>query len=75
MEYSESESVPARTLPSRLRLIRPIRDTNGRSHFGEEVYVLSEIHNLDRRMFLVRPADGTTTFVFPGEVGIAATEE
>ncbi len=55
--------------PCNLR--RPIRDRAGRSRFNETPIVLREVFNLDRRMYLVKFADGATTFVFPDEVDLA----
>ena len=52
----------------RCRLLRPVRDHAGTTHFGEEPEILRELRNLERRMFLVRFDDGQTTFVFPDEV-------
>jgi hypothetical protein len=50
------------------RLLRPIRDHEGRIRFEERPQVLRRISNLEREMFLVRFDDGATTFVFPDEV-------
>jgi hypothetical protein len=52
------------------RLLRPVRDHEGRTRFGEQPTILRQIHNLDRSMFLVQFADGATTFLFPDEVAI-----
>ena len=52
----------------RCRLLKPIRDRNGRIHFGEVPVILRELVNLGRQMFLVQFGDGSTTFVFPEEV-------
>ena len=49
-------------------LRRPIRDRAGRSRFSETPVILRELSNLDRRMYLVKFADGATTFVFPDEI-------
>ena len=49
-------------------LKRPVRDRDGVNHFHEKPRVLREVINLDRRMFLVKFDDGTTTFLFPDEV-------
>ncbi|HKV53652.1 MAG TPA: hypothetical protein VJN94_03325 [Candidatus Binataceae bacterium] len=51
-------------------LKRPVRDRQGVSHFKEKPVVLREVTNLDRRMFLVQFADGSTTFLFPDELSI-----
>jgi hypothetical protein len=53
-------------------LRRPIRDRAGRSRFTETPVVLREMQNLDRRMYLVKFADGATTFVFPDEIEMAS---
>lgn len=52
------------------RLLRPVRDREGRSRFQEHPLILREINNLDRQMYLVRFEDGSTTFVFPDEVSL-----
>jgi hypothetical protein len=52
-------------------LRRPIRDRSGRSRFNEVPVILREVFNLDRHMYLVKFADGATTFVFPDEVDVA----
>ncbi len=52
-------------------LRRPIRDRAGRSRFDERPVIVREMLNLDRRMFLVKFADGATTFVFPEEIEVA----
>ena len=52
------------------RLLKPVRDHDGRSRFQEQPRILREINNLDRRMFLVQFPDGATTFLFPDEVVI-----
>lgn len=53
---------------NRCMLLRPIRDREGRTRFGEQPRILREVHNLDRQMFLVEFEDGATTFVFPHEI-------
>lgn len=50
------------------RLLRPVRDQRGLSHFNEQPRILRELDNLDRHMYLVRFDDGSTTFLFPYEV-------
>jgi hypothetical protein len=52
-------------------LRRPIRDRAGRSRFTETPVILREMSNLDRLMYLVKFADGATTFVFPDEIEVA----
>ena len=52
------------------RLLRPVRDHEGRTRFGEQPTILRQIRNLDRSMYLVQFADGATTFLFPDEVAI-----
>jgi hypothetical protein len=52
-------------------LRRPIRDRSGRTRFSETPTILREMLNLDRRMYLVKFADGATTFVFPDEIEVA----
>ncbi len=52
-------------------LRRPIRDRSGRSRFSETPVILREVCNLDRLMYLVKFADGATTFVFPDEIELS----
>jgi hypothetical protein len=52
------------------RLLKPVRDREGRSHFRETPLILQEIWNLDRVMYLVRFDDGSTTLLFPDEIEI-----
>jgi hypothetical protein len=58
------------TLGRRCRLLKPVRDHEGRSRFNEEPRIVREIQNLDRRMYLVQFNDGATTFLFPDEVEV-----
>jgi hypothetical protein len=51
-------------------LLKPVRDQQGQTHFSEKPRILREVNNLNRRMFLVQFADGSTTFLFPDEVNI-----
>jgi hypothetical protein len=53
------------------RLLRPVRDREGRSHFKERALILREIENLDRTMYLVQFEDGARTFLFPHEVAVS----
>jgi len=39
---------------------------------GESAQIIREVNNLERRMLLVRFDDGTTTFLFPHEIAVAA---
>ena len=64
METAQTEVVEGR----RCRLLRPVRDRSGRSRFNEQVRILREVFNLNRRMFLVQFGDGATTFLFPDEI-------
>jgi hypothetical protein len=50
------------------RLLKPVRDREGHSRFGERPRIIREVRNLDRVMYLVQFEDGTTTFVFPHEI-------
>jgi hypothetical protein len=50
------------------RLVRPVRDTQGKSRFAEEPLILRTVDNLGRHMYLVRFDDGSTTFLFPNEI-------
>ncbi len=54
----------------RCRLLKPVRDHEGRTRFEEQPTILRRITNLDRNMYLVRFGDGATTFLFPDEVSI-----
>jgi len=64
MVTSNAEAVVGR----HCRLLRPVRDHEGRTRFGEKPKVLREVNNLERRMLLVQFDDGATTFLFPDEV-------
>jgi len=52
------------------RLLKPVRDHDGRTRFAEHPRILREVSNLDRRMYLVEFPDRATTFLFPDEVVI-----
>jgi hypothetical protein len=52
----------------RCKLLRPVRDHEGRVRFQERPEIVQEIENLGRRMLLVRFDDGANTFLFPHEV-------
>lgn len=52
------------------QLLKPVRDQQGRTRFNEKPEILREVDNLNRRMFLVRFADGATTFLFPDEINV-----
>ncbi|MGH7905744.1 MAG: hypothetical protein ACREP6_03865 [Candidatus Binataceae bacterium] len=58
------------SLEQRCKLLRPVRDHEGRSRFGEMPRIVREVQNLGRRMYLVEFADGATTFVFPHEIAL-----
>ncbi len=64
MEDRQAEAVAGRYC----KLVRPVRDGQGRSRYTEQPRVLREIDNLGRRMYLVKFDDGTTTFLFPDEI-------
>ena len=64
MAISDAEAVVGRYC----RLLRPVRDHEGRTRFGEKPKVLREVNNLERHMLLVQFDDGATTFLFPDEV-------
>ena len=64
MAISNAEAVVGR----HCRLLRPVRDHEGRMRFGEKPKVLREVNNLERHMLLVQFDDGATTFLFPDEV-------
>jgi hypothetical protein len=50
------------------KLAAPVRDSDGRLRFRENLKIVREIYNLGRRMLLVRFDDGATTYLFPNEV-------
>jgi hypothetical protein len=52
------------------RLVRPVRDHEGRGRFNEEPLIVKEVENLGRLMYLVKFDDGSTTFLFPSEVSL-----
>lgn len=52
------------------RLLKPVRDHQGRTRFGESPRILCELINLGRRMYLVEFEDRATTFLFPNEIAI-----
>lgn len=58
------------TVGRHCRLLRPVRDHEGRTRFGEQPTILRQIKNLDRSMYLVQFSDGATTFLFPDEITI-----
>ena len=64
MEITISEAVVGR----RCRLLKPVRDHEGLSRYGEKPRILRSVDNLGRRMLLVQFDDGATTFLFPDEV-------
>jgi hypothetical protein len=64
MASSNAEAVVGR----HCRLLRPVRDHEGRTRFSEKPKVLREVNNLERHMLLVQFDDGATTFLFPDEV-------
>ncbi len=55
----------------RCRLLVPVRDRLGRTHYDERPMVLHEIFNLGRHMYLVRFEDGTTIYLFENEISFA----
>jgi len=52
------------------RLLKPVRDREGHTHFSEQPLIVQVIKNLDRCMYLVKFDSGTTTFVFPHEMAV-----
>ena len=66
MEITNPESLVGR----HCRLLRAVRDSQGRSRFTEEPVIVRELDNLGRHMLLVQFDDGSTTFLFPTEVAI-----
>lgn len=66
MQISQTEPLVGRCC----RLLKPVRDRDGRSRFSEQPRIIREIDNLGRRMYLVQFSDGSTTFLFPDEVAV-----
>jgi hypothetical protein len=69
----EEETMLANTISDAVvglhcRLLRPVRDHEGRSRFAEKPRIIREVNNLERHMYLVQFDDGATTFLFPNEV-------
>ncbi len=64
MEGTSTETMIGR----HCRLLSPVRDRQGLSHFNEQPLILGELVNLGRHMYLVQFEDGSTTFLFPHEV-------
>jgi hypothetical protein len=64
MEVTGADSTTAR----HYRLLGPVRDQQGLSHFNEQPRIIREFDNFDRHMYLVRFDDGSTTFLFPYEL-------
>ncbi|HWY36166.1 MAG TPA: hypothetical protein VNX68_16090 [Nitrosopumilaceae archaeon] len=52
------------------KLLKPIRDHDGRSRFNESPIIVREMDNVDRHMYLIKFDDGATTYVYPEEVTI-----
>ena len=69
------EGTDATVAGTQCRLLRPIRDHEGRARFDESPQILRYVRNLDREMFLVRFDDGATTFVFPDEIALILKEQ
>ncbi len=63
-----AQDLKAGAIGKHCRLVRLIRDREGRDRFKEQPLILREVNNLDRRMYLVRFDDGATTYLFPDEV-------
>ena len=63
------ETINADSLVGRhCRLLRAVRDNEGRNRFAEQPLIVREVDNLGRHMLLVKFDDGSTTFLFPTEV-------
>ncbi len=65
-----STSEAADVVGKHCRMLRPVRDHEGRARYAEQPTILRQIRNLDRCMYLVQFSDGATTFLFPDEVTI-----
>ncbi|MGH7814167.1 MAG: hypothetical protein ACREQI_09215 [Candidatus Binataceae bacterium] len=70
MLMASENSEAAVVVGARCKLVKPVRDHEGRPRVGEHPRILREVDNLDRRMYLVQFDDGATTFLFPHEVEI-----
>ena len=66
MEMIDQEGIVGR----HCLLLKPVRDRDGQTRFTEKPIILREVNNLNRKMFLVQFADGSTTFLFPDEINI-----
>jgi hypothetical protein len=70
-KFKMSQSVTEAVVVGRqCRLLKPVRDHEGRTRFAEHPRILKEVSNLGRRMYLVEFADHATTFLFPDEVAV-----
>ena len=64
------QNTEATIVGKRCKLLRPVRDRQGRVRFSERPIILREVSNLGRTMFLVQFDDSSTTFLFPNELTI-----
>ncbi len=64
------EAYTERVVGRQCRLLKPVRDQQGRARFEEHPRILRELINLGRRMYLVEFEDRATTFLFPNEIAI-----
>lgn len=64
------EALSERVIGRQCRLLKPVRDQQGRTRFGEHPRIVRELINLGRRMYLVEFEDRATTFLFPNEITI-----
>lgn len=64
------ENIEAGFSGDRCRLLRPVRDKEGRLRFHETLRIVREVNNLERRMLLAQFDDGATLFLFPDEVAM-----
>ena len=64
------QNTEATIVGKRCKLLRPVRDRQGRVRFSERPIILREVSNLGRTMFLVQFDDASTTFLFPNELTV-----
>lgn len=54
----------------RVKLLVPVRSSNGKEYFKEHPTIIRIVENLERTMYYVRWDDEASTFLFPDEVEI-----
>ena len=58
----------------KVKLLVPVRSSNGKEYFKEHPKITRIIDNLDRHMFCVVFEDGASTFLFPNEIEVLEEE-